>query len=70
MTIVQGTGCEMYTEQLSPSFIGMTFAQAAECCFTKLKLLLIAIETSDSEDGSHGIAINPTSARIKANTMG
>ena len=25
-----GTGCEMYTETLSHSFSGMTFAQAAE----------------------------------------
>ena len=27
---LQGTGCEMYTESLSHSFSGMTFAQAAE----------------------------------------
>ena len=27
---IQGTGCEMYTETLSPTFTGMTFAQAAE----------------------------------------
>ena len=27
---LQGTGCEMYTETLSPSFTGMTFALAAE----------------------------------------
>ena len=27
---IQGTGCEMYTETLSHSFSGMTFAQAAE----------------------------------------
>lgn len=35
---------EMYTENLSTSFIGMTFAQASELCFIKLKLLLLAIE--------------------------
>jgi calcium activated potassium channel, putative (fragment) len=39
-----GTGMEMYTEHLSPSFIGMIFAQASELCFIKLKLLLLAIE--------------------------
>lgn len=39
-----GTGMEMYTENLSQSFIGMTFAQASELCFIKLKLLLLAIE--------------------------
>ena len=27
---LQGTGCEMYTETLSPSFSGMTFSQASE----------------------------------------
>ena len=26
----QGTGCEMYTETLSPTFAGMTFSQASE----------------------------------------
>ena len=33
---LQGTGCEMYTETLSSSFIGMTFSQAAETCFVKV----------------------------------
>ena len=27
---ILGTGCEMYTETLSPSFAGMSFSQAAE----------------------------------------
>jgi hypothetical protein len=35
--LLQGTGCEMYTETLSPSFIGMSFAQAAETCFVKVQ---------------------------------
>ena len=39
-----GTGMEMYTEHLSPAFTGMTFAEAAELCFVKLKLLLLAVE--------------------------
>ena len=34
---LQGTGCEMYTETLSSSFIGMSFSQAAETCFVKVK---------------------------------
>ena len=33
---LQGTGCEMYTETLSSSFIGMTFSQAAETCFVNV----------------------------------
>ena len=35
----QGTGCEMYTETLSPSFIGMSFGQAAETCFVRVRLI-------------------------------
>ena len=41
---LQGTGCEMYTEVLSPSFVGMTFNQASVLCFSKLNLLMLAIE--------------------------
>ena len=35
----------MYTEVLSPSFVGMTFNQASVLCFSKLRLLMLAIET-------------------------
>nr|XP_027200074.1 calcium-activated potassium channel slo-1-like [Dermatophagoides pteronyssinus] len=70
-----GTGMEMYTEYLSPAFENMTFPQAAELCFLKLKLLLIAIEISTSdktdETGSN-ILINPKSnfVRIQGKTQG
>lgn len=67
-----GTGMEMYTEYLSHAFVGTTFAQAAEICFTKLKLLLLAIEVSDSNgDGSANIVINPKGEhRLRSNTQG
>jgi potassium large conductance calcium-activated channel subfamily M alpha protein 1 len=65
-----GTGMEMYTENLSSSFVGMTFAQASELCFVKLKLLLLAIEVG-GEDGGHTIVINPKDHhRIQNNTQG
>merc|ERR1719495_2986222 len=69
-----GTGCEMYTEILSPSFVGMTFNQASVLCFSKLELLLLAIETK-SDTGPEGavetkIEINPRGVKIKANTVG
>nr|XP_034175068.1 calcium-activated potassium channel slowpoke isoform X38 [Osmia lignaria] len=68
---LQGTGCEMYTETLSPSFTGMTFPQASELCFTKLKLLLLAIEIKGEGGGSDSkISINPRGAKIVANTQG
>ena len=50
---LQGTGCEMYTEVLSPSFVGMTFNQASVLCFSKLNLLMLAIETK-SDVGEYG----------------
>ncbi|KAL9694164.1 hypothetical protein quinque_013449 [Culex quinquefasciatus] len=67
---LQGTGCEMYTETLSPSFTGMTFPQASELCFTKLKLLLLAIEIKGEEGADSKISINPRGAKILANTQG
>ncbi|XP_071748425.1 calcium-activated potassium channel slowpoke isoform X19 [Lepeophtheirus salmonis] len=68
---LQGTGCEMYTETLSTTFTGMTFSQASELCFVKLKLLLLAIEVkSEAEGGDNKISINPRSTKIPANTVG
>ncbi|CAL7940209.1 unnamed protein product [Xylocopa violacea] len=67
---LQGTGCEMYTETLSPSFTGMSFPQASELCFTKLKLLLLAIEIKGEGGGDSKISINPRGAKIVANTQG
>ncbi|KAI8130311.1 Calcium-activated potassium channel slowpoke [Lucilia cuprina] len=68
---LRGTGMEMYTETLSPTFIGIPFAQATELCFSKLKLLLLAIEIKGNEDGADSkISINPRGAKIQANTQG
>ncbi|XP_075589222.1 calcium-activated potassium channel slo isoform X6 [Dermatophagoides farinae] len=65
-----GTGMEMYTENLSTAFVAMTFAQATELCFVKLKLLLLAIEVNN-EDGQTQIVINPKGTiRIQQNTQG
>lgn len=62
---------EMYTEYLSPSFMGKTFTQAAIICYTKLKLLLLAIESSNENGiGSH-LSINPgSSVKVEAGTRG
>ncbi|XP_072940157.1 calcium-activated potassium channel slowpoke isoform X11 [Epargyreus clarus] len=67
---LQGTGCEMYTETLSTSFTGMSFPQASELCFTKLKLLLLAIEIKGEEGTDSKISINPRNVKIQANTQG
>lgn len=55
-----GTGMEMYTEHLSSAFTGMTFAEAAELCFVKLKLLLLAVEM-DTSDHPHSHSHHSTS---------
>lgn len=62
----------MYTENLSPAFSNMTFAQASELCFVKLKLLLLAIEvTNENGDGGANIVINPKgNHRIASATQG
>merc|ERR1719180_340924 len=67
---IQGTGCEMYTETLSPTFTGMSFSQAAELCFVKLKLLLLALEVRPDDGGDTKISINPRGSKIPANTVG
>jgi len=67
---IQGTGCEMYTETLSPTFTGMTFSQASELCFVKLKLLLLAVEVRPDDGGDTKISINPRGSKIPANTVG
>ena len=46
--LIQGTGCEMYTETLSTSFIGMTFSQAAETCFVKVNSRIINQDKIDN----------------------
>merc|ERR1712106_384483 len=67
---IQGTGCEMYTETLSPTFTGMTFSQASELCFVKLKLLLLAIEVKPIDGGDPKISINPRRSKLPVMTVG
>ena len=40
----------MYTEILSPSFVGMTFNQAAVLCFTKVNTTTIIILTKTANE--------------------
>ena len=67
---LQGTGCEMYTETLSPTFTGMTFSQASELCFVKLKLLLLAIEVKTEDGNDNKISINPRGTKLPSSTVG
>uniref|UniRef100_A0A8C7CND1 BK channel n=1 Tax=Oncorhynchus kisutch TaxID=8019 RepID=A0A8C7CND1_ONCKI len=70
----EGLYNEIYTEHLSPSFIGMSFAQASksvcQLCFLKLRLLLIGIEYQ-SGDQDFNVLVNPPShIKIKLWTLG
>ncbi|XP_065651376.1 calcium-activated potassium channel slowpoke isoform X3 [Hydra vulgaris] len=56
---------EIYCSYLSNSFVGMTFPQAVELCFEKLKLLLIAIELK-TKSGKEFV-INPMDKNLKLN---
>ncbi|CAF0827923.1 unnamed protein product [Brachionus calyciflorus] len=68
---LRGSSMEMYTEYLSPAFTGKTFTEAAIICYTKLKLLLLAVESSnESGYGSH-LSINPgNTVRVESGTRG
>lgn len=51
--------------------IGISNLIFRRLCFTKLKLLLLAIEIKATEEGSDSkISINPRGAKIQANTQG
>ncbi|XP_076854751.1 calcium-activated potassium channel subunit alpha-1-like [Brachyhypopomus gauderio] len=66
----EGLYNEIYTEHLSVSFTGMTYAQASKLCFFKLKLLLIGIEYQTGERVL-SVLVNPSSTiRIKNQTLG
>ncbi|KAJ8005849.1 hypothetical protein DPEC_G00122180 [Dallia pectoralis] len=66
----EGLYNEIYTEYLSISFTGMSFAQASKLCFLKLRLLLIGIEYQ-SEDQELSVLVNPSShIKIKQGTLG
>ncbi|PVD37919.1 hypothetical protein C0Q70_00521 [Pomacea canaliculata] len=68
---MRGTAMEMYTEYLSSAFNGLTFPEAAELCFTKLKLLLGAIEVRQEDTRESTLAINPgPKVRIENATQG
>uniref|UniRef100_A0AC35TLF4 BK channel n=1 Tax=Rhabditophanes sp. KR3021 TaxID=114890 RepID=A0AC35TLF4_9BILA len=54
-----GAGMEMYTDTLSHSFTGVSFSEAAHLLFTRLGLLLLAIEMKDDDKKECNIAINP-----------
>ena len=55
-------------ETLSPTFVGLSFQEVAELCYTKLNLVLIAVEARKYEGGN--IWINPQTMKITPNMIG
>ena len=55
-------------ETLSPTFMGLSFQEVAEICFSRLNLVLIAVEARKYEGGD--IWINPRNKILTANCIG
>ncbi|XP_047145289.1 calcium-activated potassium channel slowpoke isoform X2 [Hydra vulgaris] len=60
-----GATYEIYSSYLSNSFVGMTFPQAVELCFEKLRLMLIAVQIK-TKNGKEFV-INPMNKKFKLN---
>ncbi|XP_055331309.1 calcium-activated potassium channel slo-1-like isoform X2 [Paramacrobiotus metropolitanus] len=60
---VQGTALELYCRPFGDAFVGMTFAQACEFCYRRLKIVLLAIQ-ADPSDITSMPQINPLPTTI------
>ena len=62
---LQGVSCEVYLSPFSTAFENMTFYEAAQCCYEKLGLILLAVEDrslgqlyiSPSPQGGHHLQL-------------
>lgn len=68
---LMGASKEMYTEKISPAFVGITFHEFAELCFEKLGIIPLAIQLR-AKDGTYHYILNPCDeeAKVEANTKG
>ncbi|KAK2146163.1 hypothetical protein LSH36_628g03007 [Paralvinella palmiformis] len=56
---LEGAGMEVYTVYFSPAFYGKTFPQAAQICYTKLNILLLAVAIPHNQQTT--VLLNPGS---------
>ncbi|KAG8272008.1 Calcium-activated potassium channel subunit alpha-1 [Homalodisca vitripennis] len=56
---LQGTGCEMYTETLAPSFTGMTFPQASERRSLDHAIIILQVVLVHPSHFVQGHSVNP-----------
>ncbi|XP_061260441.1 potassium channel subfamily U member 1 isoform X2 [Bos javanicus] len=62
---------KILTQRLSNDFAGMTFPDACQLCFTKMHLMLIAIEYKSACHGYCGLILNPPAqVKLRKNTLG
>ncbi|XP_055423079.1 potassium channel subfamily U member 1 [Bubalus kerabau] len=62
---------KILTQRLSNDFAGMSFPDACQLCFTKMHLMLIAIEYKSACHGYCGLILNPPAqVKLRKNTLG
>ncbi|XP_055332733.1 calcium-activated potassium channel slowpoke-like [Paramacrobiotus metropolitanus] len=65
----RGTSLEMYARRLSDAFAGMSFTQASEFCYLRLKIVLVAVKT-DPYDLASMPQVNPSECTIQIGSIG
>ncbi|KAG5280844.1 hypothetical protein AALO_G00064650 [Alosa alosa] len=66
----EGMYMEIYTEYLSSTFTGLSFAEACKLCFLKLQMILIGIEYQSGEEEFCVLVNPPSHIKIKHKTLG
>ncbi|KAM9670590.1 potassium channel subfamily U member 1 [Dama dama] len=67
----KGLKNKILTQRLSNDFAGMSFPDACQLCFTKMRLMLIAIEYKSACHRYCGLILNPPAqVKLRKNTLG
>ncbi|KAB0346704.1 hypothetical protein FD754_011561 [Muntiacus muntjak] len=67
----KGLKNKILTQRLSNDFAGMSFPDACQLCFTKMRLMLIAIEYKSACHDYCGLILNPPAqVKLRKNTLG
>ncbi|KAK2146016.1 hypothetical protein LSH36_639g01022 [Paralvinella palmiformis] len=64
----EGAGNEIYIEDLSEAFVGMTFTQTASICMTELHMILVAVYVPE-KNGKMKLKVNPGRGLIITSKM-
>ncbi|KAI6185223.1 BK channel [Aphelenchoides fujianensis] len=66
----KGESAKLYIQPLSPSFMGLPFAQAAEILYSRFGVLLVALEPSSGDPQKPSLMVNPKDEIIQPRTFG